>query len=116
MAQLREWLESRGLGRYTDALLAQDIELDILSELTDADLAATGLPIGARKRLLQAIEGLRKLADQAMQSMGSPPIVPTEPATEAERRQRTILFCDIADEKADLPFMALNHLYAYLLK
>ena len=95
MAQLREWLEARGLGRYADALLAQDVELDILPELTDADLAAAGLPVGARKRLLQAIEGLRNLADPAMQSMGSPPIVPTEPATEAERRQLTILFCDI---------------------
>jgi class 3 adenylate cyclase/tetratricopeptide (TPR) repeat protein/ABC-type transport system involved in cytochrome c biogenesis ATPase subunit len=96
MAQLREWLEARGLGRYADALLAQDIELDILPELTDADLTAAGLPVGARKRLLQAIEGQRNLSDAAMQSMGPPPIVPTtEPATEAERRQLTVLFCDI---------------------
>ena len=53
MAELREWLEARGLGRYADALLAQDIELDILLQLTDADLTAAGLPVGARKRLLQ---------------------------------------------------------------
>lgn len=95
MAELREWLEARGLGRYADALLAQDIELDILPQLTDADLTAAGLPVGARKRLLQAIEGLRNLSDAAMQSMG-PPIVPTmEPAAEAERRQLTVLFCDV---------------------
>jgi hypothetical protein len=60
MAQLREWLEARGLGRYADALLAQDIDLDILPQLTDADLTAAGLPVGARKRLLQAIEEQRK--------------------------------------------------------
>ena len=54
MAELREWLEARGLGRYADALLAQDIELDILPQLTDADLTAAGLPVGARKRLLEA--------------------------------------------------------------
>jgi class 3 adenylate cyclase/tetratricopeptide (TPR) repeat protein len=96
MAQLREWLEARGLGRYADALLAQDIELDILPELTDADLTAAGLPVGARKRLLQAIDGLRNPADPAMQSKGAPAIVPTtEPATEAERRQLTVLFCDV---------------------
>ena len=77
MAQLREWLEVRGLGRYPDALLAQDIELDILPQLTDADLMAAGLPVGARKRLLQAIEGLRNLSDAAMQSMASQPIVPS---------------------------------------
>jgi class 3 adenylate cyclase/tetratricopeptide (TPR) repeat protein len=96
MAQLREWLEARGLGRYADALLAQDIELDILPELTDADLAAAGLPVGARKRLLQAIEGRRNLSDAAIPTRGPPPIVPTtEPATEAERRQLTVLFCDV---------------------
>jgi class 3 adenylate cyclase/tetratricopeptide (TPR) repeat protein len=96
MAQLREWLEARGLGRYADALLAQDIELDILPQLTDADLTAAGLPIGARKRLLQAIEGQRNPSDAAMQSVGAPPIVPTtEPAIEAERRQLTVLFCDV---------------------
>jgi SAM domain (Sterile alpha motif) len=54
MAGLREWLETRGLGRYADALVAQDIDLDILPQLTDADLATAGLPLGARKRLLQA--------------------------------------------------------------
>src|ERR1700730_10018499 len=58
MAQLREWLEARGLGRYADALLAQDIEIDILPQLTDADLTAAGLPVGARKRLLQAIDNV----------------------------------------------------------
>ena len=95
MAHLREWLKARGLGRYADALLAQDIELDILPRLTDADLTAAGLPVGARKRLLQAIEGLRDRSDTAMQPVGSPRIVPTEPATEAERRQLTVLFCDV---------------------
>jgi class 3 adenylate cyclase/tetratricopeptide (TPR) repeat protein len=96
MAELREWLEARGLGRYADALLAQDIELDILSQLTDADLTAAGLPVGARKRLLQAIEGQRNISDAAMQSVEPPRIVPTAaPAAEAERRQLTVLFCDV---------------------
>src|SRR5262249_6928856 len=58
-------------------------------QLTDADLTAAGLPVGARKRLLKAIEGLRNRSDAAMQSMGSSPVVPTtEPAAEAERRAR----------------------------
>ena len=95
MAELREWLQARGLGRYADALLAQDIELDILPQLTDADLTAAGLPVGARKRLLQAIEGLRNISDAAM-SVEPPRIAPTAaPAAEAERRQLTVLFCDV---------------------
>ena len=69
MAELREWLEARGLGRYADALLAQDIELDILPQLTDADLTAAGLPVGARKRLLVPASACsRRLRDCA----GSP--------------------------------------------
>ena len=69
MVQLREWLEARGLGRYADALLAQDIEVDILSQLTDADLTAAGLPVGARKRLLKAIESFCDHQDTKMPSI-----------------------------------------------
>jgi class 3 adenylate cyclase/tetratricopeptide (TPR) repeat protein len=97
MAELREWLEARGLGRYADALLAQDIELDILPQLTDADLTAAGLPVGARKRLLEAIERFCDDQDTKMQSMSQPIIPATEPPVEAERRQLTVLFCDVVD-------------------
>ena len=95
MANLREWLEARGLERYAEALLAQDIELDILPGLTDSDLAAAGLPVGARKRLLQAIEGLQS----GQHAIAPPPETQTDPKTmpvpEAERRQLTVLFCDV---------------------
>ncbi|KRQ92755.1 hypothetical protein CQ12_26610 [Bradyrhizobium jicamae] len=97
MAELREWLEARGLGRYADALLAQDIELDILLQLTDEDLTAAGLPIGARKRLLQAIGEQRNISDAAMQARSQPIVPTTAPAIEAERRQLTLLFCDVVD-------------------
>jgi class 3 adenylate cyclase/tetratricopeptide (TPR) repeat protein len=97
MAQLREWLEARGLGRYADALLAQDIELDILPQLTDADLTAAGLPVGARKRLLKAIERLCDDQDTKMPSISQPTVPATEPPVEAERRQLTFLFCDVVD-------------------
>ena len=95
MAQLREWLEARGLGRYADALLAQDIELDILPRLTDADLTAAGLPVGARKRLLDAIERFRDDQDTKVPSISQPIVPATEPPVEAERRQLTVLFCDV---------------------
>jgi hypothetical protein len=79
-----------------DALLAPDIELDILPQLTESELTAAGLPVGGRKRLLQVIEGQRNLSDAAMRATGSPAIVPTtEPAAEAEQRQPTVFFCDV---------------------
>ncbi|MFS8056084.1 adenylate/guanylate cyclase domain-containing protein [Rhizobium sp. BR 317] len=93
MAKLREWLESRGLGRYAAALLAHDIESDILPQLTDADLATAGLPVGARKRLLQAIGELSK--DDGLEPLPRPIVSEVDPAAEAERRQLTVLFCDV---------------------
>jgi class 3 adenylate cyclase/tetratricopeptide (TPR) repeat protein len=95
MAQLREWLEARGLGRYADALLAQDIELDILPQLTDADLTAAGFPVGARKRLLEAIERFCDHQDTKMPSISQPTVPATGPPVEAERRQLTVMFCDL---------------------
>jgi hypothetical protein len=95
MTNLRDWLEARGLERYAEALLAQDIELDILPKLTDSDLAAAGLPLGARKRLLQAIEGFQS-GEQAIAPPAAPQTKPKAvPAPEAERRQLTVLFCDV---------------------
>jgi len=95
MAQLREWLEARGLGRYADALLAQEIELDILFQLTDADLTAAGLPVGARMRLLEAIDRFRDDQHKKMPTISQPIGPATEPPVEAERRQLTVLFCDV---------------------
>ena len=95
--KLREWLDARGLAGYADALLAQDIDLDILSQLTDADLAAAGLPLGARKRLLQAFEALRvdpiapiQPAQPQPQSIRAVPAATPEALDrEADRRQVT---------------------------
>lgn len=95
VGNLREWLKSRGLERYEEALVAQDVDLDILPSLTDTDLAAAGLPVGARKRLLQAIEGRNGDAD--LTKPASPPSQPAKNAAspEAEWRQLTVLFCDV---------------------
>jgi len=94
MAGLREWLEARSLERYADALLAHDIELDILAQLTDADLAAAGLPVGARKRLLQAIattsDTQQRAADSSQISLDQV----------AERRQVTVMFSDLVGSTA----------------
>src|SRR4030081_73965 len=95
MTNLREWLEAKGLGRYAEALLAQDIELDILPQLTDSDLTAAGLPLGARKRLLQAIGGLSGVLQVVAPSTDFQIAPKAVPGPEAERRQLTVLFCDV---------------------
>jgi SAM domain (Sterile alpha motif) len=73
MAQLREWLEARGLGRYADALLAHDIELDILPLLTDADLTAAGLPIGRASACSRRLRGFAMTKPRRCRQYRSPP-------------------------------------------
>lgn len=55
MSDIRTWLEQSGLGRYAEAFEAQDIGVDLLGDLNDADLRELGVAsLGDRKRLLKA--------------------------------------------------------------
>ena len=88
MDPLTDWLEAHGLARYAEPFAAQDIGLDVLAELTDADLKELGVAsLGDRKRLLKAI------AAQAARPVV--PEAPAAPAADAERRQLTVMFCDM---------------------
>jgi hypothetical protein len=57
MSDLRDWLRSNNLEQYADAFEANDIDLDVLAELTDRDLEQLGLSLGNRRRLLKALAG-----------------------------------------------------------
>jgi class 3 adenylate cyclase/tetratricopeptide (TPR) repeat protein len=86
------WLQQIGLGQYADTLAANDIDFDVLPELSDEDLKELGLSLGHRRRLLRAIADLP--ANGLQTAAGS-----AEPSNEAvrgaERRQLTVLFCDL---------------------
>jgi hypothetical protein len=94
--QLAGWLEAHGLGKYADLFDTHDIDLALLPHLTDDDVERLQLPTGARRRLLLAIQVLR----------GAPPAaVPAgegaaSPSLPAERRQLTVLFCDLVGSTA----------------
>src|SRR6516225_8157836 len=85
------WLRSLGLGQYEALFRASDIDADILPELTDADLRELGVPLGHRKRLLRAISGL------AAAETSAAPAASTGARLQdaAERRQLTVMFCDL---------------------
>ena len=85
------WLRSLGLGQYEALFRASDIDADILPELTEADLEKLGVSLGHRKRLLRAISGL------AAAEISAAPSAPTgaKPRDAAERRQLTVMFCDL---------------------
>ena len=52
------WLRNLGLDKYETAFREHAIDMDVLAELTDGELAQIGVPLGDRKRLLKAIASL----------------------------------------------------------
>ncbi len=57
---LKVWLESNGLGKYAELFAANEIDFDLLLQLTKSDLDELGLPVGAWRRLAVAIESFSK--------------------------------------------------------
>ncbi|HEY1983257.1 MAG TPA: adenylate/guanylate cyclase domain-containing protein [Xanthobacteraceae bacterium] len=108
MSDLRDWLGRHKLEQYADAFEANDIDLDILPELNDGDLEKLGVSLGNRRRLLKAIaEGGSAAAKQdfgAKQDLAAKQDLPEpkapEPAADAERRQVTVMFCDMVGSTA----------------
>jgi class 3 adenylate cyclase len=86
------WLRGLGLERYEQTFGDNAIDAEVLPALTDADLEKLGILLGHRKRLLKAIAELGK----GVTTAASLPEVPVEPSVRmAERRQLTVLFCDL---------------------
>src|ERR1700691_629618 len=96
---IADWLRGLGLEQYAQAFRDNDIDRDVLPELTADDLIGLGVAsIGHRRKLLAAIKTLHdgpKSGDIAPQA--SPAAVAAEPAdvAGAERRLLTIMFCDL---------------------
>jgi class 3 adenylate cyclase/predicted ATPase len=90
------WLGDLGLGQYEALFRASEIDAGILPELTDVDLEKLGVPLGHRKRLLRAISGL------AAGETSAAPAASTraKPHDAAERRQLTVMFCDLVGSTA----------------
>jgi class 3 adenylate cyclase len=99
--EAKNWLEGIGLGQYAEIFARNRVDLDVLHDLTEADLAELGLPLGDRKRLLRARASLIDpaslvgLAGAAPSLAGSP-----RASVAAERRQLTVMFCDMVGSTA----------------
>ncbi len=98
MNALQLWLEQYGLESLYPLLSQHDIDLDIITELSEANLEALGLTLGKRKRLMRAIAALQ--ADNAAPAPEptASSVVQNNPASyesNPQRRQLTVLFCDL---------------------
>ena len=90
------WPRDLELGQYEGIFRESEIEADALPELTEADLEKLGLPLGPRKRILKAIANLGD-EDKAPRPTS---LVRPSPKDAAERRQLTVMFCDLAGSTA----------------
>ncbi len=82
------WLRGLDLAQYEPIFRENAIDAEILPELTEADLEKLGVVLGHRKRMLRAIAALEAHPP-------APPPAPAPRAEEAERRQLTVMFCDL---------------------
>ena len=86
------WLRSLGLAQYEALFRQNDIDAEVLGDLTDADLEKLGLTLGHRKRLLKAIASLDGTEPVAKPTSPASPSLSTDAA---ERRPITVMFCDL---------------------
>jgi len=87
-----EWLIGIGLRQYETLFRDNEIDLEILPELTENDFEKLGVPMGHRKRLLKAIASIGATDAAANPTI---PSATSQPTDSAERRQLTVMFCDL---------------------
>jgi class 3 adenylate cyclase len=103
MNDLGKWLDKLGLSDYAGVFAENAIDEEVLPDLTDADLKELGIPLGHRKKLLKAILGLDAdnsaiAAFPGSASSSSAPAVDVKGS--AERRQLSVMFCDLVGSTA----------------
>ena len=92
------WLRGLGLEQYEPAFRDNYVDADVLPDLTTEDLIGLGVTaIGHRRKLLSAIAALGTVGPAAAVTAASP-VAPVQ--TEAERRQLTVMFCDLVGSTA----------------
>ena len=100
---LNEWLDAIGLAQYAEVFEKNAVDLEVLPELSEQDLAELGIPLGHRKRLLKALrESLERDGVPAphLTNENSDQREEQEGAGAGERRQLTVMFCDLVGSTA----------------
>ena len=101
MQQIADWLEKLGMSEYARTFAENDIDFSVLRDLTDQHLKDLGVSsLGHRLKMLRAIGELANTPA----APAAPAPVPAEakpvPHDAAERRQLTVMFCDLVGSTA----------------
>ncbi len=105
---ISDWLQRLGYERFIPDFVANEIDAEVLPTLDIRDLVAMQIPVGPAKKILTAI---RELDSQTQQSpaitveenIGSAEESNTPPNPmlhDADRRQVTVMFCDMVGSTA----------------
>jgi len=97
MQEISDWLRKLGMSEYAQRFAENSIDdVNVLRLLTDQDLKDIGVPLGHRRKMLAAIAGLGGSVLAAPQ----PALTQRKPQDAAERRQLTVMFCDLMGSTA----------------
>ena len=109
MQRIADWLEKLGMSEYVQRFAENDIDIEVLSELTDTDFDRLGVSIGHRRKLLKALAAgvptaaaaspssaiASSLAPEQSRTEAARPISPSMEVAAGERRYLTVMFCDL---------------------
>jgi class 3 adenylate cyclase len=92
--EITDWLGGLGLEQYALAFRDNHVDSEVLPQLTVDDLISIGVTsVGHRRKLLAAIAALG--ASAAAITIPTAPVSDASAPSEAERRQLTVVFCDL---------------------
>jgi class 3 adenylate cyclase len=95
MSDVRRGLAGTGLGQYADTFEANDVEMSLLKDVDDQVLKDIGVTsAGHRLRIRSAIAKLASTSDIQANS-NSAVATPDAATASGERRQLTVMFCDL---------------------
>jgi len=97
MQQIADWLKKLGMSEHAERFAENRIDLSVLPDLTDQHLEKLGVALGDRLKILRAIRELSATTDAVAQSAAS--VAPVAQDS-AERRQLTVMFCDLVGSTA----------------
>jgi class 3 adenylate cyclase/tetratricopeptide (TPR) repeat protein len=91
---IEAWLQGLGLERYFPAFRDNEIDWEVLRKLTSDDLKEIGVvAIGHRRKLLEAIAAIGVSVPAGLSAAPAP-------SEDAQRRQLTVMFCDLVGSMA----------------
>ena len=97
MPKIADWLKTLGMSEYAERFAESDIDTSVLPDLTDRDLKELGVSLGHRRKMLRAIA---ELSGVALTSPQPALMTAPKPQDTAERRQVTVMFCDLVGSTA----------------